>query len=143
MLLSLSDYFKYITYDSQRLITLEDEIRHTAMYVEVRQMGVMDPIECEVEIKVTMLEQENRKYMSIIVQDNGEGYNKEIIRQVNREDKDSWNGHVGLLNLRNRLKLVYGEHAFLAISNLPEGGAYSEVVFLVKEEEEIESIDCR
>ena len=169
MLLSLSDYFKYITY----------EIRHTAMYVEVRQMGVMDPIECEVdidsrarkqkvlglvvqtfvensikygrksgqnlkvEIKVTMLEQENRKYMSIIVQDNGEGYNKEIIRQVNREDKDSWNGHVGLLNLRNRLKLVYGEHAFLAISNLPEGGAYSEVVFLVKEEEEIESIDCR
>ena len=50
MLLSLSDYFKYITYDSQRLITLEDEIRHTAMYVEVRQMGVMDPIECEVDI---------------------------------------------------------------------------------------------
>ena len=179
MLLSLSDYFKYLTYDSQRLITLEDEIRHTAMYVEVRQMGVMDAIECEVdidsrarkqkvlglvvqtfvensikygrksgqnlkvEIKVTMLEQENRKYMSIIVQDNGEGYNKEIIRQVNREDKDSWNGHVGLLNLRTRLKLVYGEHAFLAISNLPEGGAYSEVVFLVKEEEEIESIDCR
>ena len=142
-------------------------------------MGVLNPIECEVdidsrarkqlvlglvvqtfvensikyggksgeklkvEIKVTMLEQENRKYMSIIVMDNGVGYNKEIIQQVNREETDSWNGHVGLLNLRNRLKLVYGEHAFLAISNRPEGGAYSEVVFLVKEEDELESVDCR
>lgn len=178
MLLSLSDYFKYITYDSQRLITLEEEIRHTAMYVEVRQMGVQNPIECEVdidsrarkqkvlglvvqtfvensikyggkggeklkvEIKVSMLEQEKQKYMSIIVMDNGVGYNGEIIRQVNREETDSWKGHVGILNLRNRLRLIYGDHAFLVISNRPEGGAYSEVVFLVREEEKDESIDC-
>ena len=32
----------------------------------------------KVEIKVTMLEQENRKYMSIIVQDNGEDIIKKL-----------------------------------------------------------------
>jgi Predicted signal transduction protein with a C-terminal ATPase domain len=169
MILGLSEYFKYLTYDSQSLIPLEEELKYTSKYISIRQLGVVNELECIlsidnrarkfpvlglsvqtfvensikyavyedrkliIEVKVNIMEQDDTIYMDIIVSDNGEGYNPNIIETVNMDETDKMNGHIGLINLKNRLKLLYGDEAYMAISNLPTGGAYSEIMFPVKE----------
>lgn len=50
MLLELSDYYQFITYDSEKLIPLEEELRHTATYIMIREAGVTKHTDCVLEI---------------------------------------------------------------------------------------------
>ena len=81
-----------------------------------------------VEIIINILETKNHKYVDIIVADNGGGYPQNVISAINREDVDNIDGHIGLTNLWNRLRIMYDGEAFMSISNRPEGGAWSEIL---------------
>lgn len=62
----------------------------------------------------------------ICVTDNGEGYPKDYLERFNRE-KGPEGKHIGIMNLRSRLKMMYGEKADIRISNLSPCGACTEI----------------
>lgn len=168
MILNLSDYFKSMTYDNQSTATVIQELEHVSIYMDIRQMGVENMIDCRlsldsrarqelipvrciqtfvensvkyglvcgqeliIDISINVLETKMKRYVDIIVTDNGKGYPANVLGAINREDVDNIDGHIGLTNLWNRLKLMYGGEAFMAVSNRPEGGAYSEVLLPVE-----------
>lgn len=167
MILNLSDYFKSMTYDNQSTATVIQELEHVSIYMDIRQMGVENVIDCRlsldsrarqelipvrciqtfvensvkygmvcgqelvIDISVNVLETKLKRYVDIIVTDNGKGYPANVLATINKENVDNIDGHIGLTNLWNRLKIMYGGEAFMTISNRPEGGAYSEVLLPV------------
>ncbi len=172
MILNLSDYFKQITYDNCAMVPLASELEHVSLYMDIRQMGVENEIQCnlsmdnrarkipvpvlcvqtfvensikygrvngqelKIDIKISMIEQGEKSYLDLMVTDNGPGYRQEIIRAINKASVDNIEGHIGLTNLWNRLRLIYEDTAFMAISNLPKGGAYSEILLPIRRDEE-------
>lgn len=48
--------------------------------------------------------------LHVIIEDNGIGMDEELVKQLNG-DAEALNGHLGVANVRKRLKLYYGEEA--------------------------------
>ena len=64
--------------------------------------------------------------VAITVTDNGRGYPEEYIRRFN--GAAAWEGEqIGLWNAKMRLHYMYGHEASLTVSNLPEGGACTQI----------------
>ncbi|MDD3252089.1 MAG: sensor histidine kinase [Lachnospiraceae bacterium] len=61
---------------------------------------------CRLEIGMRLIE----KQIHIIIRDNGKGIPEDVLRQLN-DSKREMKGHVGLANVRKRLKLYYGDEA--------------------------------
>ncbi len=61
---------------------------------------------------------EDRIY--IIVRDNGEGFDKDILEKINRNENISSQGeHIGITNVKERLRLFYGDTASVEINSSP------------------------
>ena len=72
----------------------------------------------------------------ICVSDNGKGFSPEILEKIENDGEIYYNNrrHVGLQNIKKRLKLIYGEQAAFHLSNMDEGfGAISEVWIPLKD----------
>ena len=61
----------------------------------------------------------------LYVSDNGKGVDDAELERLTKQLKDSaitGNGHIGIRNVDQRMKLVFGEEYGLALSKAPEGG---------------------
>ena len=81
----------------------------------------------QIRIVLKILAGEDISYLDLTVSDNGQGYADEWLKSMNEPDYYMEDGqHVGVLNLKQRLFLHYGETAELAVRN--HNGAVSEVI---------------
>lgn len=81
--------------------------------------------------------------LCITITDNGPGYEEEVLEAV-RNGKPVKKGHgqgIGINNVIQRLKLLYGEAAWVRLSNTPRAGACSEIFLplVFMEEEGVDS----
>ncbi len=100
----------------------------------------------QIRITLKILSGEEASYLDLTVSDNGQGYSDEWLKRMNEPDYHMEDGqHVGVLNLKRRLYLHYGEAAEFAVRN--HYGAISEVIIPIPFAEnlpakEIESVSC-
>ena len=77
-----------------------------------------------IRIKAVILESEEGNYVDITIQDNGNGFEEETLKELNCGDTTMYTDiHVGLSNLHHRLSMLYGDKAWLAFFNTEEGAA--------------------
>lgn len=73
--------------------------------------------------------------MHIIIEDNGKGISEDILRSLNDESREL-RGHVGIANVRKRLKLYYGDAAGVYFESEPQ--TVTRVHLFIPEQEEKE-----
>ena len=78
------------------------------------------------------LSTEEGGYLDLIVQDNGQGYPKEILEEISGESVVG-KRTVGINNIKRRCQLLYGEKAEYNFANCE--GALSELILPEKEAE--------
>lgn len=93
-----------------------------------------------IQVTVNILEGEEERYLDLVVADNGQGYAREWLERMNEKDYQTQDGeHVGVLNLKKRLYLYYGDTVEFAVRN--HGGAISEVVVPVGKDQQQKMTD--
>lgn len=83
-----------------------------------------------VHIHVSRLSGEDGDYMDIVVSDNGQGYPAEWISRINESQNADEQEHIGIINLKKRLLLQYGEKVEFVIWNC--NGAVSEIIYPIE-----------
>lgn len=87
---------------------VENAVKHR--YIEGDQLRI--------EIRVRRLHSEAGSFANLIVKNNGGGFSNETLRAMNSEDINIYDRkHVGLNNIRARLRMMYGDNAVLAFYN--------------------------
>jgi two-component system sensor histidine kinase YesM len=85
-------------------------------------------------IKAAVIEQENGKYASITIQDSGKGFSAEALDHINSDNvhhKDD-GVSIGIWNIKQRLKLMYGNKASVTASN--NDGARIQIILPIEME---------
>ncbi len=86
----------------------------------------------EIEINISLLESDGEQYADITVCDNGPGFSEEALAALGIIDSNLYKDeHIGIFNVINRLKLIYGEGLICAFYN-GEFGAISELIIPIK-----------
>ena len=83
----------------------------------------------------------NEQKLRLVISDNGPGYPQAVLDAV-RERKnisDDPEKQIGIINVLQRLNLIYGKNAALRLYNRPDGGAVSEVILPLTFENEDET----
>lgn len=86
------------------------------------------------EISVTVEILSQKRMLCINVSDNGSGYPQEYVRLWEQgKDLEQSNGtHIGIANIRARLRHTYGDQAKVRFYNSPIGGAVAEMLVPMK-----------
>ncbi len=82
--------------------------------------------ELAMEIQVSSLDTEDGNYINIVIRDNGKGYQEEILKELNQASTPERSEHVGIINLKKRMLLLYGEEAACYFEN--KNGAVSDLL---------------
>lgn len=87
-------------------------------------------------IKTEVINESNEKYVRIIIEDNGDGFPKEVIENINSSQEIEINDgeRVGIANIKKTLFLLYKENNLLKISNCEPFGARVEILIPQKKE---------
>lgn len=83
----------------------------------------------------------NEQKLRLVISDNGPGYPEAVLEAV-RDSKsigDDPEKQIGIINVKQRLNLMYGKNAALRLYNQPDGGAVSEVILPLTFENEDET----
>lgn len=119
-------------------ISLPEEVRNCQIHKLLLQPFVENAIkyafegqekECILNIRM----KKSGEQIHILIQDNGRGISPELTERLNREE-DVLEGHLGIANVRKRLKLYYGGQATLYFES--EVGNYTKVHLFIPIEEE-------
>lgn len=87
-----------------------------------------------VKIEAKMLEMDGHKLVDILVEDNGPGFDEDIMKDLNEAGCSlGGKGGIGINNVIRRFKLMYGEEC--AVRFYKKGGAGIEIMFVVREGE--------
>ena len=78
-----------------------------------------------------------REHIKLLIQDAGKGFGREELDMLER-CADEWGGrrHIGVANVKNRLKILYGDQAAVCFFNRESGGAAVEIKLPFQIEEE-------
>lgn len=88
----------------------------------------------EIKVDAKIIKSEEGFYADFIVSDNGEGYTEEVLKEINEVSETIYKGnHVGLSNVKNRLKLTYGDGVVFAFFN-DKNGSVSEIIIPIGDE---------
>lgn len=158
MIKTISGHFRYVFKGNFDDIPLGEEIEEIERYFQLCQMSASVPMLIEKDIDETLLNRnipilliqtfvensikharrENKilkicvsvtevdGQLRILVSDNGKGYPKEFLNGIKKTEL--LNGHIGICNVLDRIKLVYGEKARVRFFNNQEGGASTEII---------------
>ena len=88
-----------------------------------------DQEECALNIRM----KKSGEQLHILIQDNGQGMDPDMVAKLN-QDECEMEGHLGIANVRKRLKLYYGGQAALYFES--EVGNYTKVHLFIPIEEE-------
>ncbi|WP_282936190.1 histidine kinase [Paenibacillus sp. RC67] len=85
-----------------------------------------EPIKITIDIQ---LYEEEQPYLRIVIKDTGRGFPEEVLEQMDRGNPIVSNEreHIGIWNIRRRLKLLYHEEARVDLINVKHGGAQIEI----------------
>lgn len=76
-----------------------------------------------IAIRASVFLSEEGDYLNLTIQDNGGGFTAEQLESLNRNDMPLfYDQHVGISNIRHRLRLIYGPTASVSVSNVENGG---------------------
>ncbi len=115
------------------VLTMQTFVENSIRYA-IKEGGVL-----KIQIRCEFTQNDNeRKGLRIYITDNGKGYTPDILEKCNAPITEYTypSDHVGILNLRYRLKLFYEERAEVYFFNVPYGGAAVEMVLWEKDPEE-------
>ena len=88
----------------------------------------------EITVRALILGEGKERFADLMVQDNGDGFSEEVLREINAEDDKIYTeSHVGLRNIRHRFRLIYGDKVVFAFYNTA-GGPVSEIIVPYPEE---------
>ena len=75
-----------------------------------------------ITVRASVLGEGEKRFVDLTVQDNGDGFSEEVLREINAEDDKIYaESHVGLRNIRHRFRLIYGDKVVFAFYNTPRG----------------------
>lgn len=89
-----------------------------------------DDNEIKIEIKIHGWDDEEERYLEVLILDNGMGFSEEWLERLNSEDDIE--GHIGIQNVKKRFRLSYGEKAAFLFQNMPGSGAMIQLFFPVR-----------
>ena len=85
---------------------VENCVKHNITLVPVLNVGIR-------------IWKENGK-LNMLIQDNGTGFREETLRKLNSNENISKDGeHIGIMNVKKRLKMFYNENASIEITSVP------------------------
>lgn len=94
----------------------------------------------EISLYITKEHYKEKEYLYICISDTGKGFSEEVLETIEENRPVVYGGrkHVGLLNIKRRLALIYGEKAEISFSNMKPGeGAVVEVRIPMQSEQEL------
>lgn len=108
--------------------------------------GMFNEVAMKIVISASLLRTEEGEFVDITVTDNGTGFEELLLRSLNFNlDQANDGEHIGVRNVKQRLKLTYGEQAQTVFSNSLHGGAVSEMIIpvsgFVSEIDETSTVD--
>lgn len=108
-------------------ILMENALKYARREGRILQMRLLTSV---------VWEEDNEAYLMLRFSDNGEGYGEEQLEKWNSQETGFFREaeHVGIDNLRYRLRLLYSERAKTAFYNQPSGGAVAELFLPINEE---------
>lgn len=90
-------------------------------------------VQLRIDIRLEILEHDEGRLLDITVSDNGDGFPPDVLKRLNSpEDEVYRDKHVGIHNVRLRIKSIYGKRAELFFFNSGKG-AVSEIILPVDE----------
>ena len=124
----LDHYIRLQNVELDRRTKLELEVPEEMMEVEIHKL-LLQPF-IENAFKYAFLKKKNDhviivgaglsgSQLHITIEDNGEGIEESLLRKLNDEASDMGE-HVGIANVRKRLKLYYGEEAVVYFESIPD-----------------------
>ncbi|MCM1236897.1 MAG: histidine kinase [Ruminococcus flavefaciens] len=91
-------------------------------------------------VKGTVIEDHEELYLLIEIRDNGRGYQEEVLELLKKENWEEDSGkNVGIRNVRQRLKLVFGDRAKMILKN-EEGAVSMLFIPLCLQEDEVDGL---
>lgn len=111
------------------ILAIQTFVENTFKYAVARE-----ETNIKVSIKGIMLNVEGESMMDFTIEDNGEGYPQEILDIINANEVDMETGAsaIGIRNVKQRCKLLYGDRAEYTFYNMQ--GAVSELILPINEE---------
>lgn len=73
---------------------------------------------CDISVKITKESED----VLIVIEDNGPGIEEETLEKIRKEELESKNSGVGLKNIKERLRIYFGEAYGMTIENRDTGG---------------------
>lgn len=96
-------------------------------------LNIYEPL-C-VWIKVTSVEIDDGKYVNIRIQDSGKGFSADALEKINHGISEKDQGQsIGIWNVKQRLKLIYGEKSRIRVSNGENLGACVDIIIPLEKE---------
>ncbi|WP_261304966.1 sensor histidine kinase [Paenibacillus andongensis] len=98
---------------------VENTIKYAVSMEERIQLG----------IQIERIEEEGQPYLRVVITDTGVGFPPDVLEGTKTEADmtDGQEEHIGIWNVRRRLKLLYQDQAKLVLSNNEHGGARVEI----------------
>lgn len=88
-----------------------------------------------ITIRANIIDDDDGAYMNVCVADSGDGFPVDMLDALNNQQIEYYaQHHIGLNNIKHRLKLIYGDKALMAFYNNP--GSHSEIIVPICGEEE-------
>lgn len=171
IIMNLSEMLRVSLDNEQHIITIEEEIRNSKLYIEILQLRYKDKLTVVWDVDEEALSSsivkvslqpiiENAVYhgikpmreggliqisikkiggsIEIKVSDNGQGMSKDDVDTLNSDFKEIYSfkeGHIGLRNVNQRLKLLIGDEAKMYVSSEVNCGTSVTIIlpFSIKE----------
>lgn len=124
MEIRLGENFSYKEQIEENLLTLQIPPLMIQTLVENSVKYAFDVYK---ETIVEVHAERNGTGFRICVMDNGEGYPSEYLERYNNNLEPEGN-HIGIMNLRSRLHMIFGEKASIRIFNREPQGACTEII---------------
>lgn len=158
LLINLGDYFRNTLSNNEDYVSIETELSHVNAYLAIEKARFDEKLKIEVDIdknvdcllpqlilqpivenaikhglipkknggKIIIKAKKINSETHITIEDTGVGIDKEIIEQLYNNKLPE--GKIGLSNVHNRLKSIYGQEYGLKISNREEGGTVVQII---------------
>lgn len=132
----VNDYYSIISLDRKKPVFLQKNIKEELLDCMVPPLLVQTFLENSIKyngnsekplrfsIQADMVKMNDRAFLKIRMSDNGVGYSADILEKLNSPQEEMYEKyHVGVSNLRKRIRLIYQSDFQMAFYNEPMGGA--------------------